>query len=164
MPSFDVVNKVDQQEVDNALNNTTKEMQTRYDLRQGKSTLEFSKKDMKIHIVADDEMKLRAIREIVSVNFTRRKIDPKCLEHKPHEPTSNGMVKADTMIKEGIETETGKKIVKAIKEAGLKVQASIGDSQVRVTGKKIDDLQEVMALLRGKDFGIPLQFVNLKRD
>ncbi len=164
MPSFDIVSKVDPQEADNAVNNAKKEMATRYDLRQGNSTLEFNKKDKKLEIVANDEMKMKAIREIVTVQFTRRKIDPLCLEHGEITPTSQGMVKGETKIKEGIETEIGKKIVKLIKETGLKVQASIGDEQVRVTGKKIDDLQEVMQLLRGQDVGVPLQFANIKRD
>jgi uncharacterized protein YajQ (UPF0234 family) len=164
MPSFDVVNKVDLQEVDNALNNTSKEMQTRYDLRQGKSTLEFDKKEKKVRIVADDEMKLRAIREILTVHFVRRRIDPKCLEHKPHEPTSLGMVKAETVINEGIDPDTARRIVKLVKETGLKVQASMGDNQVRVTAKKIDDLQAVMQVLREKDVGVPMQYVNLKRE
>ncbi len=164
MPSFDVVNKVDLQELDNAVNNTVKEMQTRYDLRQGKSTLEFDKKEKKVRIVADDEMKLKAIREILTIHLVRRKIDPKCLEHKAHEPTSQGMVKAETLIREGIDPDTARRIVKLIKETGLRVQSSMGDNQVRVTGKKIDELQAVMQTLRGKDLGIPLQFVNLKRD
>lgn len=162
MPSFDVVSKVDLQEVDNAINNVKKEIETRYDFRNTNTELELHKGDHRIHVVAADEMKMRALEEMLHVHFVRRKVDAKCLEFCEMEGTSKGQLKRDIKILEGIGKEPAQKIVKCIKESKLKVQAAIQDQQVRVTGKKIDDLQTVMQLLRDNDFGLPLQFVNMK--
>ena len=162
MPSFDIVNKVDVQEVDNATNNTIKEVSTRYDFRNSKTTIEFNRKDKIINIVTNDEMKMKAIKEMLFGHSTRRNVNIKCFEFKDIESTSNCLLKREVRIKEGIEKEIAQKIVKIIKELGLKVQAAIQDEQVRVTGKKIDDLQTVIQVLNSKDFGIPLQFVNMK--
>lgn len=162
MPSFDIVNKVDLQELDNAVNNTIKEVATRFDFRNTKTTIELNKKDKVIHLVSADKMKMDALEDMIGSHCVRRKINPKCLEFKPFEPTSMGLLKRDVKIKEGIEKEAAQKIVKTIKEMNLKVQASIMDETVRVTGKKIDDLQAVIHALNGKDMGLPLQFVNMK--
>lgn len=162
MPSFDIVNKVDSQELDNAINNTRKEIDNRYDFRGTHTEVNFLKKDHKIHLVAAEEMKMNAVKEMLARNMAKRGISPKILEYQRIEGTSHGAVKMDILIQEGISRETAKEIVKEIKNLGLKVQPAIQDEQVRVSGKSIDDLQKVIQHLKSKDYGIPLQFVNLK--
>lgn len=162
MPSFDIVNKVDLQELDNAVNNCIKEVATRFDFRNSKTTIEFNKKDKVINIVTADKMKMDALHDMVTTHCIRRKVNPKCLEFKDFEPTSQGNLKRTVKIKEGIEMEIAQKIVKIVKGLNLKVQSSIQDEQVRVTGKKIDDLQAVIQTLNSQDLGIPLQYVNMK--
>jgi len=163
MPSFDIVSKVDLQEVDNAVNNVRKELDTRFDFRGVKTDLELNRKDKVLHVVTGDEMKLRAVQDLLKAHFTRRKLDPKCMEFKEHEATSQGRVKMDIVIKEGIPKATAQKLVKLIKAQKLKVQAAIQDEQVRVTGKQIDDLQSVINLVNSQDYDIPLQHENMKR-
>lgn len=162
MPSFDIVNEINAQEVDNAVNNTLKEVATRYDFRGLHTEVEFHKKENRIHLVAAESMKLQAVKDMLVKHFIKRGLEPKALEYGSEEGTSQGHVKMDATIKEGIDRETAKKIVKEIKALKLKVQPAIQDNQVRVTGKKIDDLQEVIRHLKSKSFGIPLQFVNMK--
>ncbi len=162
MPSFDIVNEIDMQEVENAINNAKKIISTRYDFRGSHTEIELNRKEKTIHIVTEDEMKMRAVKEEVAANLIRRKVDPKTLEYKDIEPTSKGHVKLDAKLIDGIEKEKAKTIVKLIKDLKLKVQTQIQDEQVRVTGKKIDDLQEAIQALKAKDLGIPLQFVNMK--
>lgn len=162
MASFDIVNEINAQEVDNAVNNTLKEVSTRYDFRGLHTEVEFIKKENRIDIVAAESMKLRAVKDLLIKHFIKRNLEPKALDFGREEGTSQGHVKMSVSIKEGIDRETAKKIVKAIKDQKLKVQPAIQDNQVRVSGKKIDDLQEVIQNLKKKDFGIPLQFVNLK--
>jgi len=162
MPSFDIVNEINAQEVDNAVNNTLKEVSTRYDFRGLQTDVEFAKKENRIDIVAAESMKLKAVKDMLIKHFIKRKLEPKVLEYGSEEGTSQGHVKVSATIKEGIDRETAKKIVKEIKSLKLKVQPAIQDNQVRVSGKKIDDLQEVIQHLKKKDFGIPLQFVNMK--
>lgn len=162
MPSFDIVNEINAQEIDNAVNNTMKEVATRYDFRGLHTEVEFSKKDNRIDIVAAESMKLQAVKEMLIKHFIKRGLEPKVLDFGPEQGSSSGAVKMSADIKEGIDRDTAKKIVKEIKATKLKVQAAIQDDQVRVTGKKIDDLQEVIRILKGKKFGIPLQFVNMK--
>ena len=162
MPSFDIVNHVDMQEVDNAINNTKKEIATRYDFRGSPTEVTLDKKEKVIHVMAEHEMRMEAVIDMLMTHMIKRKVDPKVLKPKAIEPTSQGHVKRDITIQEGIETEIAKKIVKLIKDQKLKVQAAIQDEQVRVSGKKIDDLQEVIKMLRTQDLGIPLQFINMK--
>jgi len=162
MPSFDIVNKVDMQELDNAVNNCIKEVATRFDFRNSKTTIEFNKKDNVINVVTSDKMKMDTLQDMTMTHCIRRKVNPKCLEFKDFEPTSQGLLKREIKIKEGIEMEIARQIVKIIKELNLKVQSSIQDEQVRVTGKKIDDLQAVIQTLNAQDLGIPLQYVNMK--
>ncbi len=162
MPSFDIVSKVDLQEVDNAVNNVRKELDTRFDFRNVKTDLELNRKEKVLHVVTGDEMKMRAIQDLLKVHFTRRKLDPRSMEFKELEATSQGRVKMDILIKEGISKDTAQKIVKLIKAQKLKVQAAIQDEQVRVTGKKIDDLQAVIKLLDDQELDVPLQHVNMK--
>lgn len=162
MPSFDVVNKVDLQEVDNAINNAKKQIATRYDFRDSKTEITFDKSTKVIHVSTSDSMKMQAVEEMLNTQLVRRGLDPKTLDYKEEEPTSKGGVRKDCALIEGIDKEMGKKIVKLIKAEKLKVQAQIQDDQVRVTGKKIDDLQEVIAMLKGKNLEVPLQFINMK--
>ncbi|MDR9418789.1 YajQ family cyclic di-GMP-binding protein [Gracilimonas sp.] len=162
MASFDIVNKVDAQEVDNAINNTLKEINTRYDFRGLHTEVEFHNKENRIHLVAAESMKLQAVKDMLIRNFIKRGISSKVLDFKEPQGTSQGHLKMDVMLKEGIDRETAKKIVKEIKNLKVKVQPQIQDDQVRVVGKKIDDLQSVIQHLKGKDMGVPLQFVNMK--
>jgi hypothetical protein len=160
MPSFDVVSEVNMQEVDNAVNQVTKEVAQRYDFKGTKTTLKVDKDQ--IHIVSDDDYKMKAVIDILLSKAVRRGVDLKALEMGKVVPAGGSLVKCDVKIVQGIETEKGKKITQAIRDSKLKVQAQIQDEQVRVSGKKKDDLQEVMTLLKGKDFGVPLQFKNFR--
>ena len=162
MPSFDIVNKIDAQEIDNAVNNTKKEVETRYDFRGLHTEITYNRKENNIHLVAAEQMKLNAVKEMLVKNFIKRKISPKVLDFQKPEGTSQGHLKMDVNLQEGISKEKAKEIVKTIKNMKLKVQPAIQDDQVRVSGKKIDDLQEVIQHLKNKDLGIPLQFVNMK--
>lgn len=158
MPSFDVVSELNTHEVTNAMDNAAKELERRYDLR-GKASLEF--KDKTITLTAEADFMLEQVIEIVKMALVKRKIDVQCLEYK--DPYGSGkVVKQEVLLREGIDKELAKKIVSAVKEAKLKVQASIQGEQVRITGKKRDDLQEVIALLRTKELGMPLQFDNFR--
>ncbi|NJB69079.1 hypothetical protein GGQ74_002773 [Desulfobaculum xiamenense] len=164
MPSFDIVNQVDMQEIDNAVNNVVKEVATRYDFRGVTTEITLNKKDKNIHVVTGDEMKIKAIREMLISHFVRRKVDPKCLQFKDFEPTSMGQLKQDIAIEEGISKETAQKIVKLIKDMKLKkIQPAIQDDQVRVTAKQIDDLQAVIQMLNEQELDVALQYVNMKR-
>lgn len=160
MPSFDVVSKVDMQEVDNAVNQAIKEIDQRYDFKGTKNELELAK-DI-LNILAADDYKLDAILEILRGKLVRRNLSPKCFEYGKRETASHNQTRMKVTIVQGISKEKGKDVVQAIKDSKLKVQAQIMEDQVRVTGKKIDDLQEVIQLLKGKDFGIELQFVNMR--
>jgi uncharacterized protein YajQ (UPF0234 family) len=159
MPSFDVVSELDKHEVTNAVDNAIKELDRRYDLK-GKGSFEFTEKDLLIKMTAEEGFQLEAMIEILKLALVKRKIDVQCLELK--DPYASGKVmKQEATLKEGIDKELAKKIVAHIKEAKLKVQAAIQGEQVRVTGKKRDDLQEAIAALRGHEFG-PLQFNNFR--
>jgi uncharacterized protein YajQ (UPF0234 family) len=160
MPSFDVVSKVDMQEVDNAVNQALKEIGTRYDFKG--TTNEVSLENESLTILAADDYKLQAIKDILIAKLVRRKVSPKCFNYGSEESASHGAVRVKASIVQGISKEKGKEIVKLIKETKLKVQAQIMDDQVRVTAKKIDDLQEVMQTLKGKDLEIELQFENMR--
>ena len=162
MPSVDVVSKTDLQALDNAINNVKREISTRFDFKNVKSEITLDRKDKIIHIITGDELKVKAVKEMLISQCARFKVDPKCLEFKGIEPTSHNTAKMDVRIKEGIPKETCQKIVKLVKNLKIKVQPTIQDEQVRLTGKKIDDLQEIMRLLREQDYNIPLQFVNMK--
>ena len=150
-PSFDVVSQVDMQEVSNALNQTTKEISQRYDFKGSKS--EVVKDDDGIKITTEDEMRLNAIVDILKSKFIKRGVSIKNLEYGKIEDAAGGMVRQKIKIKQGIDSDVAKKITKDIKETKLKVQAQIQDDQVRVSGKKIDDLQSVIAFLKEKDYG-----------
>ena len=159
-PSFDVVSQVDMQEVSNAQNQTTKEISQRYDFKGSKS--EVVKDDDGIKITTEDEMRLNAIVDILKSKFIKRGVSIKNLEYGKIEDAAGGMVRQKIKIKQGIDSDVAKKITKDIKETKLKVQAQIQDDQVRVSGKKIDDLQSVIAFLKEKDYGLDLQYINFR--
>ncbi|HEX8960436.1 MAG TPA: YajQ family cyclic di-GMP-binding protein [Geobacteraceae bacterium] len=160
MPSFDIVSKVEMQEVDNAVNQTVKEIGQRYDFKGSKSEVTLEKETIKV--LADDDFRLKAIIDILQSKFIKRGISVKALQYGKAENASGGMVRQTITIQQGISKEKGKEIGAVIKETKLKVQSQIQDDQVRVTGKNIDDLQEVIRLLKGKDLGVELQFVNFR--
>lgn len=163
MASFDIVSRVDIQEVDNAVNMTRKAILTRFDFRESKTEITLDKKEKKIHVLTEDEMKMRSVQDALLEHLVRRKVDVKSLEPKEIQMASQGMVQREFAIKEGVDTDTARTIVKLIKEQKLKVQAAIQDNQVRVSGKKIDDLQVVIKIVREAKLQIPLQFVNMIR-
>lgn len=164
MPSVDIVSEVDLQEVDNAVNAVVKEMQNRYDFRGSKTELELNKKDKTIKLVTEDDMKLRAIKEMLSSRFIARKLDPKVLDFSKEEDASLGNKRVIIQLKEGLTGDDARRITKLVKESKLKVQASIQGDKVRLQGNKIDDLQTVMQILRqDSEISVPLQFTNMKR-
>lgn len=161
MPSFDIVSKVEMQEVDNAVNQTIKEITQRYDFKKSKSEVTQEKETIKI--LTEDDFRLKAIIDILQSKCLKRGISVKTLQLGSVEPASGGMVRQLITIQQGISKEKGKEVIAAIKETKLKVQAQIQDDQVRVTGKNIDDLQEVIQLLKGKDLDIEMQFINFRQ-
>jgi cyclic-di-GMP-binding protein len=162
MPSVDILSKVDIQMLDNAINVVKREIDTRYDLRGTNSTVELDKKALTIRLSTEDHMKLDAVLDILLERSGKQKVDVRSYDLKEEPVPSGKTLYRIVKVKQGIERETAKKIVKAIKDSGLKVQPQIMDDLIRVNGKKIDDLQAVMALCREKDFEIPLQFDNMK--
>ncbi len=162
MPSFDAVNKIDVQLLDNAINTARKEIVNRFDFHGSKSEITLDKKAMLIHILTENEMRMDSIIDVIRNRMIKQHLNPLCLDFGKEQYASGFMVKKDIKIKEGIDKDAARKIIKDIKDSKLKVQAQMMDDQVRVTAKKIDDLQTVIALLRGGSYELPLQFVNMK--
>lgn len=162
MPSFDLTNKVDLQLMDNALNVARKEIVNRFDFRNSKSEIDFNKKDKIIHILTEDDMRCKSIVDVIRMRMVKQKLDPKILDEGKEVYASGSMVKKDIKLKEGIDAEASRKILKEIKDAKLKVTAQKMDDIIRVSAKKIDDLQKVIALCSQGDYGIPLQFINMR--
>jgi uncharacterized protein YajQ (UPF0234 family) len=162
MPSFDIVSKIDAQTLDNAINNAKKEILNRFDFNDSKSTVDLDKKTNQLTIVTENDMRLKAIQDSIISRMIKQQLDPKALDFGKEEYAAGNMVRKEINIKEGVDKEVAKKIVKKIKDSGLKVQASIMDDQVRVQGKKLDDLQAVISLCRSDDFGQPLQYINMR--
>ena len=160
--SFDVVSKVDLQEVLNAVQQASKEIATRFDFRGSKSKVEWNEKELTLTMTSDDEGKLKSVKDILETRLVKRGVAVRSLDYQKVEPAAMGTVRQDVKIQQGIASEKAKEIVKAIKDKKLKVQAAIQGDQVRVSGRAKDDLQEVMALLRAGDFGVPLQFTNYR--
>lgn len=160
--SFDVVSDVDFQEVDNAVNQTVKEITQRYDFKGSKTEVLFSQSDEEIKIATDDEFKLNAVADILRGKFIKRGIPAKNLDFGKVENASLGTVRQKVKIVKGISKDKAKLIISDIKDSKLKVQAQIQDIQLRVIGKDKDDLQKAIALLKSKDYGIELQFTNYR--
>lgn len=160
MPSFDIVSKTDMQEVDNAVNSVIREITQRYDFKGSNCTV--ARNDNEITINADDDYKLGQIQDLLKVHFTRRKIDPKAMEFSKQEAASGNSLRQKITVKQGVDSDTAKQIVKEIKGSKMKVQASIRGDEVRVEGKKRDDLQSVISFVKGLDIELPLQFINFR--
>jgi cyclic-di-GMP-binding protein len=158
--SFDIVSKIDMQEMDNAVNQAIKEMTGRFDFKGSKSKIELGEND--ITLVSDDEIKLRNVIDILQTKLIKRGISLKSLDLGKVEPAAGQTVRQVGKIKQGIDQDNAKKIVKLIKDSKIKVQASVQGDQVRVTGKSRDDLQAVMALLREENLQLDLQFTNYR--
>jgi uncharacterized protein YajQ (UPF0234 family) len=162
MPSLDVVSTVDPQSLENAVNNAKREVATRFDFRGVKTEIELDRKAKNIHVVSGDEWKVKTVRDMIVGQCIRQKVDPKSLEMGKIDTVSTSVAKVDIKINEGIDKERAQKIVKYIKGLKIKVQPAILDDKLRITGKQIDDLQEIMRVLDEQDWGVPLQFVNMK--
>ncbi len=162
MPSFDIVSEVDLQTVDNAVNSAKKEIDTRYDFKGTGSEISLDKKNLVISLTTENDFRIDQMETVLIGRFVKAKIDPQSLDLSKEPYASGKVVKKDVPVRQGIERETAKKIVKAIKDAKIKVDSAIMDDQVRVTSKSIDNLQQVISLCRQGDYGMPLQFVNMK--
>ena len=162
MPSFDIVSRVDMQEMDNAVNQVKKEIGTRFDFRGSKTQIDLERKDAEIQVLTEDEMKLRAIKDMLIAKVVRRSIEAEALVFGASEKAGGDMVRQTITINNGIDIETARKVVKLVKDAKLKVQAAIQGDEVRITGKQRDDLQNVIGTLKEADLGMPLQFVNYR--
>lgn len=160
MPSFDIVSDIDMQEVDNAVNQARKEIATRYDFRGSKSKIDWDKE--KIDVTADDDFKMRAILDILKEKSIRRNIDVRALDIGKPIDASGGLLKCEIKLKKGVPVEKARQMAQDIKSSKLKVQAQIQENQVRVSGKKRDDLQQAIALIKSKGYDMPLQFVNFR--
>ena len=160
MPSFDVVSRVDFQEIDNAIANALREITNRYDFKGSNTTLERSEKV--ITIVTDDDLKLSQVNDILISHFVRRKLDPLALGKKDKEKAGGDRIRQTISLVEGIEQDVAKKITSEIKSSKMKVQAKINGNELRIDGKKRDDLQSVMQLIEDLQVGIPVQFINFR--
>lgn len=160
MPSFDIVSEIDMQEMDNAVNQVKKELTTRFDFKGSNSSIELE--ENALVVVGDSANRVNTITEILRAKLVKRNLDPKCLDYADMEDASGGSKRQKIAIKKGVSSELAKKIVKRIKDEKMKVQAAIQGDQVRVTGKKRDDLQEAIALIRSMDADRPLSYTNFR--
>jgi cyclic-di-GMP-binding protein len=162
MPSFDIVSKVDAQALDNAVNVTKKEITNRFDFKNAHVVIDLNKKDFVLNIETDDDMKMRQLIDVLISRAHKQGIAPEAFDTSKEGYQSGKVWKKEVPVRNGLKQEDAKKIVKQIKDSGLKVQASINDDLVRITGKKIDDLQAVIQASKGWNLGIPLQYENMR--
>lgn len=162
MPSFDIVSKVDMQTLDNAVNVARKELENRFDFKGATVKIDLDKKESKINLETDSEMQMKQITDLLISRGMKQGIDPQAFDFSKEAYQSGKTVKKEVSVQNGLKQEDAKKVVKLIKDAGLKVQAAIMDDLVRVTGKKIDDLQEVIQLCKNADIKLPLQYINMR--
>lgn len=162
MPSFDIVSKVDGQLLDNAVNVTKKEITNRFDFKDAHVVIDLNKKDYVLNIETDDDMKMRQLIDVLINRANKQGISPQAFDLSKESYPSGKVVKQAVSVRNGLKQEDAKKLIKLIKDSGLKVQAQIMDDTVRVTGKKIDDLQEVIQLCRGAELEFPLQYENMR--
>ena len=160
MPSFDVVSRLDHQEIDNAIGNATREITTRYDFKGSNTSIE--KKDNSIVVLTDDEMKAGQVNDMLITHFVRRKVDPLCLKKKELEKAGGNKIKQIYDLIEGIDQSICKKLIADVKSSKIKVQVKINGNELRVDGKKKDDLQSVIQLIESSNIGIPIQFINFR--
>jgi len=160
MPSFDVVSRLDFQEIDNAISNVLREISTRYDFKGSQTTLERKEKDLTV--ITEDELKLSQVHDLIITHFVRRKVDPLTLKEGVKERAGGDKVRQIYKLNEGIEQPIAKKITADVKSSKIKVQVKINGNELRVEGKKKDDLQAVMKMIEDAKVGIPVQFVNYR--
>ena len=160
MPSFDVVSRLDHQEIDNAIGNATREITTRYDFKGSNTSIE--KKENSIVVLTDDEMKAGQVNDMLVTHFVRRKVDPLCLKKKELEKAGGNKIKQIYELIEGIDQSICKKLIADVKSSKIKVQVKINGNELRVDGKKKDDLQSVIQLIESSNIGIPIQFINFR--
>lgn len=160
MPSFDIVSKTDLTEVDNALANIAREIATRFDFKNSQSKV--TREESVITLLADNEPKLKQLHELLTTHVVRRKLDPSALDYKDQERAAGDMVRQQVIVKQGVDRELAKRLIREIKDSKLKTQVSIQGDELRVSGKKKDDLQETIALIKGLKVDQPLQFVNFR--
>mgnify|MGYP003986137947 CR=1 FL=1 len=160
--SFDIASKIEAQEIDNAVNQAMRDINNRYDLKNSKSTIEFQRNDHKLILTAPDDYKIKAVYDILRQKLVTRKISLKGLEAKDIEQAAGSTVKQEINIQQGIPMEKAKQIVKDIKGEKMKVQAQIQKDQVRISSKKIDDLQNVIQFIKEQKYDIDIQFLNLR--
>ncbi|MDR2772279.1 MAG: YajQ family cyclic di-GMP-binding protein [Elusimicrobiota bacterium] len=160
--SFDIVSEVNMMEVENAVNQAQKELSTRFDFKGSKSSIDFNKTDKKITLIADDEFKLKALKDILEGRFAKRSVSIKSIDYKALEKAFEGHVRQVAALISGLAPEKAKELVKLIKDSKIKVQPQIDGQKVKVISSKKDDLQEVIAYLKTKSFSVPLQFTNYR--
>ena len=160
MPTFDIVSRTDLAEVDNAVNGVMREISQRFDFKDSKCSVQ--RTETKLTILADDDMKLRQVHELLATYLTRRKVDTKALDYKTPERATGDTLRQTAEVRQGVDRDLSAKIVKAIKASKLKAQVAVQGDEVRITGKKRDDLQEVIALVKEMDVDQPLQYVNFR--
>ena len=160
MPSFDVISKINYQEFDNALNNCQREIGSRYDFKGLHITIE--RKEKSLTTIAPDEVKLKQVNELLQTHLIRRKVDPRVFDIKSSEGASGGAIRQVSELKEGISQENAKKIIADIKKMKLKIQIKIQGEELRVDGKKKDDLQEAISAIKAIDIGLPIDFINFR--
>ena len=160
MPSFDIVSRIDLAEVDNALSGMTREIGTRFDFKGSKCTIE--REDGILKLFADDELKLKQMHELLKVHLTRRKVDAAALDYKPPEKATGNRLRQTIALRRGVDANLARQLIREIKDSKLKVQVSIQGDEVRVTSKKRDDLQAVIAVVRGLKIDQPLQYLNFR--
>lgn len=162
MPSFDIVSEVNLMEVENAVNQAAKEIEQRFDFRGGKSSIELDKTAKKIKIMADDDMKLRSIHQVLSAKLAKRNVDLRALKYGDEEQASGNMLRQTVDLKANLEKEEIKEVNKLIKDAKTKVTTEVQGEQLRVISKSIDELQATMTALKSKELKFPLQFTNMR--
>jgi cyclic-di-GMP-binding protein len=160
MPSFDIVSRVDLSEVDNAIAGITREITTRFDFKGSKCAVE--RNEGEITLVADDDLKLKQMHELLKVHLTRRKVEPGALDYKAPEKAAGNTVRQAIALKQGIGADLARQLVREIKDSKLKVQAAVQGGELRVSGKKRDDLQSAITLIRGMKIEQPLQYINFR--
>ena len=160
MPSFDIISKINHQEFDNALSNCLREISNRFDFKGLQISID--RKDKIITTIAPDELKLRQVNELLQTHLIRRKVDPRVVSMKSSESASGGSIRQISELKEGISQENAKKVIADIKKLKLKIQIKIQGDELRVDGKKKDDLQEAISAIKSIDIGLPIEFVNFR--
>ena len=162
MPSFDFVAEVDPQLVDDAVNQVAREISQRFDFRNSRAEINFKRQEKKIYLVADDEYKLRALHQLLGQKLAKRNVDIRCLIYSKEETGSHGVLKQNATLKDGLSKEETKQITKLLKETCMKIQTQVQDNQLRVSGKKIDDLQNAIKLVEEAKFAFPVRAINMR--